>query len=127
MDDYLAVEAVHYEERLRVRRQVAAEALDAQVPPMLLQLLVENAIKHGIALTPGGGELELVVRRDPGALLIEVANPGRLGRGDAGHGVGLTYLRARLARGKAPGRFELLQDGERVRARLEIPQTRARA
>ena len=127
VDDYLAVEAVHYEERLRVRREVEPAALDAQVPPMLLQLLVENAIKHGIALIPGGGELDLIVRREPRRLLIEVTNPGRLGRGDAGHGVGLAYLRARLARGKVPGRFELSQDGERVRALLEIPQAGARA
>lgn len=122
VDDYLAVEAVHYEERLRVRRTIEPGALEALVPPMMLQLLVENAIKHGIALTPGGGTLDLSARREGDRLVIEVANPGRLGRGDAGHGVGLAYLRARLARGQAPGRFDLAQEGDRVHARLEVPQ-----
>ncbi|WP_245156381.1 sensor histidine kinase [Agrilutibacter solisilvae] len=122
VDDYLAVEAVHYEERLRVERDVDDAALDAQVPPMMLQLLVENAIKHGIALTPGGGTLTLSARRDDHRLVVEVGNPGHLGQHDTGHGVGLAYLRTRLARGEAPGRFALIQEGARVRARLEIPQ-----
>lgn len=121
VDDYLAVESVHYEERLRVHRDIARDALDAQLPPMLLQLLVENAIKHGIARTPGGGELGLSAWRHDGRLAIEVSNPGRVDDGEGGHGVGLAYLRARLAR--EPGhRFELLQNGARVLARLEISQ-----
>jgi hypothetical protein len=121
VDDYLAVESVHYEERLRVHRDIARDALDAQLPPMLLQLLVENAIKHGIARTPGGGELAVSAWRQDGKLAIEVSNPGRMDGNDSGHGVGLAYLRARLAR--EPGhRFELQQNGHRVLARLEISQ-----
>jgi hypothetical protein len=122
VDDYLAVEAVHYEERLRVQRSIDQEALDALVPPMLLQLLVENAIKHGISLTPGGGTLEVLARLERNRLLIEVSSPGRLDRGSDGHGVGLAYLRGRLASADAPGHFELKQQAERVLARLEIPQ-----
>lgn len=121
VDDYLAVETVHYEERLRVHRDIARDALDAQLPPMLLQLLVENAIKHGIARTPGGGELALSAWRHEGKLAIEVSNPGRMEHSGGGHGVGLAYLRARLAR--EPGsRFDLQQNGPRVLARLEIAQ-----
>ncbi|RPE80912.1 sensor histidine kinase [Vulcaniibacterium tengchongense] len=121
VDDYLAVERVHYEERLRVHCDVAGDALDAQLPPMLLQLLVENAIKHGIACTPGGGELGVAAWREGDRLAVEVSNPGRLGAATPGHGVGLAYLRARLAR--EPGhRFELRQNGPRVLARLEIAQ-----
>jgi signal transduction histidine kinase len=121
VDDYLAVESVHYEERLRVHRDIARDALDAQLPPMLLQLLVENAIKHGIARTPGGGELGVSAWRHEGKLTIEVSNPGRVEGAGGGHGVGLAYLRARLAR--EPGsRFELQQNGPRVLARLEIAQ-----
>lgn len=121
VDDYLAVESVHYEERLRVHRDIARDALDAQLPPMLLQLLVENAIKHGIARTPGGGELAVSAWRQGDRLAIEVSNPGRMDGSGGGHGVGLAYLRARLAR--EPGhRFELQQNGPRVLARLEISQ-----
>jgi hypothetical protein len=121
VEDYLAVESVHYEERLRVHRDIARDALDAQLPPMLLQLMVENAIKHGIARTPGGGELGVSAWRDGGKLAIEVSNPGRMGASPGGHGVGLAYLRTRLAR--EPGsHFALQQNGVRVLARLEIPQ-----
>ncbi|HEY1141059.1 MAG TPA: hypothetical protein VGE88_12755, partial [Lysobacter sp.] len=121
VDDYLAVESVHYEERLRVHRDIARDALDAQLPPMLLQLLVENAIKHGIARTPGGGELGVSAWRHEGRLAIEVSNPGRVDQSAGGHGVGLAYLRARLARD--PGcHFDLLQNGPRVLARLEVVQ-----
>ncbi|WP_235565287.1 histidine kinase [Lysobacter sp. Root494] len=121
VDDYLAVESVHYEERLRVHRDIARDALDAQLPPMLLQLLVENAIKHGIARTPGGGELSVSAWRQDGKLAVEVSNPGRMDGNEGGHGVGLAYLRARLAR--EPGHhFELRQNGPRVLAHLEISQ-----
>ena len=122
VDDYLAVEGVHYEERLRVHRDIASDALGAQLPPMLLQLLVENAIKHGIARTPGGGELVLSARREPGKLFVEVGNPGQVESGGSeGHGVGLAYLREQLARDDG-NRFDLQQVGPFVRARLEVVQ-----
>ena len=121
VEDYLAVESVHYEERLRVHRDIARDALDAQLPPMLLQLLVENAIKHGIARTPGGGELGVSAWRHGGKLAIEVSNPGRVDASAGGHGVGLAYLRARLAR-ESGSHFDLAQNGPRVLARLEIAQ-----
>ncbi|MGN6281258.1 histidine kinase, partial [Frateuria sp.] len=119
VDDYLAIEAVHYEQRLRVNRQIAPAALDARLPPMALQLLVENAIRHGIAVTPGGGELDLRADCMDGVLRLEVANPGRLGTGNGGHGVGLAYLRTHLGR---DGLFELTEHEGCVLARLEIAQ-----
>ncbi|GAA5069814.1 sensor histidine kinase [Lysobacter panacisoli] len=122
VDDYLAVESVHYEERLRVRRDIDANALDAKLPPMALQLLVENAIKHGIANQPGGGDLTLSARREHGRLRLEVGSPGRITVDPSRRGVGLAYLRTRLQRADAPGTFELLQDDTRVLARLELPQ-----
>lgn len=120
IEDYLAVEAVHFEDRLRIRRDIDPAAADALLPPMALQLLVENAIKHGIAITPGGGELHIRAERLPGVLRLHVENPGTLGRGGAGHGVGLAYLRHVLTR--VHGRFALEQHGDRVRATLEVPQ-----
>ncbi|QWP76666.1 histidine kinase [Lysobacter sp. K5869] len=122
VDDYLAVESVHYEDRLRVTREIDPAALDLRLPPMALQLLVENAIKHGIARTPGGGELSLRVRGDGGRLRIEVANPGKIEAESVRRGVGLAYLRTRLAHAATPGSFELRQHGARVHAHMEIPQ-----
>lgn len=120
IEDYLAVEAVHFEDRLRVALDVEPSAKEALVPPMALQLLVENAIKHGIAVTPGGGELRIHAQSMPGALRLVVENPGNIERSSGGHGVGLAYLRHVLVR--VDGRFALEQHGHIVRATLEIPQ-----
>lgn len=120
VDDYLAVEAVHYEARLRPRIDVDPAALDARLPPMALQLLVENAIKHGIGRTPGGGELALSARRARDVLVVDVRNPGRLDAPGDGTGVGHAFLRHRLQ--QAGGRFSITQDGDGVVARMEIPQ-----
>ncbi|MGE4070761.1 MAG: sensor histidine kinase [Lysobacterales bacterium] len=122
VDDYLAIEQVHYEERLQVERDIDAATLGAKLPPMLLQLLVENAIKHGIARTPGGGRLRIRSQLDAGTLRLQVCNPGQINPASRGHGVGLAYLRARLAQGLPGSRFTLEQDGDQVRALLEIRQ-----
>ena len=121
IDDYLAIESVHYEERLRIEREVDAAALDATLPPMLLQLMVENAIKHGIACTPGGGVLGIRASLLQQRLNLVVENPGTLLQNSRAQGVGLNYLRSRLA--QLPGAsLELVQIDGRVRATLEIPQ-----
>jgi len=122
VDDYLGIEGVHYEQRLRVRRCIAEDALPATLPPMSLQLLVENAIKHGIAAAPGGGELEVQARLEGRILRIEVANPGRLRKATGRRGVGLAYLRAQLERMELPGALALEEEGARVVARMEVAQ-----
>lgn len=78
VNDYLALEQVRHEERLRFRRDVAPDTLGCTLPPMLLQTLVENAVKYGISNLPSGGEIVLSARRDGEQLRIEVRNPGRL-------------------------------------------------
>lgn len=125
--DYLAVEAIHYEDRLRVHTDIDPAALSARLPPMALQLLVENAIKHGIAVHPGGGELHLRAQLEGDRLRVEVDNPAAHDAGSEGHGIGLAYLRAQLGIDAVPpssgrGRFLLERQGERVLARLEVQQ-----
>lgn len=122
VDDYLAIEQVHFEERLRVAQQIDSAALKANLPPMLLQLLVENAIKHGIARTPGGGCVGIQAHLANGMLQLTVSNPGRIDPHSRGHGVGLAYLRARLDQGLPGACFVLEPRGDEVQARLEIPQ-----
>lgn len=122
VDDYLAIEQVHYEERLRVERRIDNAALKAMLPPMLLQLLVENAIKHGVARTPGGGCVRMHAHLADGMLQLTVSNPGQIDQHNRGHGVGLAYLRARLDQGLPGARFVLEAKGDEVQARLEIPQ-----
>lgn len=95
VEAYLELESVRLEERLRIRREIAPEALGALVPPMMVQGLVENALKHGIAQLPGGGELLVRAAREGDELRLEVANTGRL-RTDEGNGIGLKNARERL-------------------------------
>jgi len=105
--DYIALEQLHHEERLRVDWQVDPATAGASVPPMLLQLLVENAIKHGIARTPGGGVVDIGLKRDGARLAVAVSNPGQWTPGGSGSadstGLGLVHLRERLARAGGEG------------------------
>lgn len=92
---YLDLESVRLEERLRIRREIAAETRGALVPPMLVQGLVENALKHGIVRLPLGGELVLRMERAGDELRVEVGNTGTLHEPRNG-GIGLANARERL-------------------------------
>jgi two-component system sensor histidine kinase AlgZ len=99
--DYLGLEAVRLEERLRVREEIEPAALDVSVPAMLVQTLVENAIKHGVAHVPEGGEVAISAQVREGALHLEVANtPARASSppppGAEAGGVGLHNASERL-------------------------------
>lgn len=83
VNDYLALEQVRHEERLRVRLDVAPETLSLAVPPLLLQTLVENAVKYGISNRPEGGEIVIMARCADGQLQVRVTNPGQLPKSDA--------------------------------------------
>ncbi len=78
VNDYLALEQVRHEERLRVRLDIAPDTLMLPVPPMLLQTLVENAVKYGISARPEGGEIVIIARRESESLRLQVTNPGEL-------------------------------------------------
>jgi len=95
IDGYLAVEAARYEERLRVRWEIDSRARSARVPPMLLQPLVENAVKHGAACKPEGGEVTIRALTHNGQLVLEVLNSGEV-KASSGSGVGLQNTRDRL-------------------------------
>lgn len=102
VNDYLALEQVRHEERLRLRLDVAPETLQREVPPMLLQTLVENAVKYGIAELPSGGEIAIIARVVEDELHIAVQNPGQLRASRPGRtaqrstGVGLRNASERL-------------------------------
>ena len=78
VNDYLALEQVRHEERLRLKLDIAPGTLRRVLPPMLLQTLVENAVKYGISTRASGGEVSIAARIENHDLLIEVRNPGHL-------------------------------------------------
>ena len=96
--DFLALEAIRLEDRLRVSWEWD-ESLDSiEVPPLLLQPLVENAIKHGIAPSIPGGDLILRARAQEGVIFLEVWNSGEpFLNTKEGRGLGVKNLRSRLA------------------------------
>ena len=96
---YVDIQKVRFGERLRVSVDIPADLLDAQVPSLLLQPLVENAIKHGVAKRVAGGSVRVTGARKDGSLCLSVYNDGPGFPKDwqtNGAGVGLANLRTRL-------------------------------
>lgn len=102
LEKYLQIEQTRFHDRLRVQLEIDPQALDACVPNMILQPLVENAIRHGIAPLALGGQVEIQAVRENGSLRLRVSDDGLgLPDGDASaiqEGVGLSNTRARLQR-----------------------------
>lgn len=96
VEGYLALEALRLGDRLRVTWQWDEALEDLEVPPLLLQPLVENAVKHGIAPSAAGGEVVITLAGSPGTLRLEVANTGRPYAPTGPGGRGLANLTQRL-------------------------------
>lgn len=94
--NYLALEQLRFEQRLRVHEQVDRAAEPLLVPPFLLQTLVENAVKYGVGTHREGGEVTYEVMRGDAVLLLRVTNTGQLGTKSESTGLGLANARARL-------------------------------
>ncbi len=121
---FIALASIQFEDRLQFELHLEPD-VDPQLtlPRMLLQLLLENAVKHGIAKLPQGGRVELSISKEDERLLILVRNPGLFQQDVASkEGVGLENIRERLSLlyGTA-GDFEIRQQGERVEARVTLP------
>lgn len=110
--DYLALESVRFEDRLRVHLEIDDTSRGTALPPMLLQSLVENAIKHGVEDAPAGADLFIRTGFERDKLRIEVENTGNLSdpRPDSTQ-IGLTNARERLR----------LIYGERASLQLRMP------
>ncbi|NNM82181.1 MAG: histidine kinase [Burkholderiales bacterium] len=120
LENYLEIMKVRFGERLSWEIDAGESAREAKFPPMLLQPLVENAVRHGIEPKLGGGRLRLSARRTGGRLSVSVRDDGP-GMGENPDGNGLANVKARLAAiyGEA-GRL-ILESDEGAVATLEVP------
>jgi signal transduction histidine kinase len=94
---YLTILQMRMGERLRFTIDCDSTLADADVPPLVLGTLIENAIKHGLAPLPEGGGISIRAARDGDRLRLEVRDSGRGFSDHAGSGVGLANIRSRLA------------------------------
>jgi two-component system, LytTR family, sensor histidine kinase AlgZ len=123
LEKYLAIEKVRFGDRLKMQEEIQEDSKICLLPPLLLQPLVENAVKHGIASLPEGGDVRLIVQRQNGRLAILVENswdpeapPRRSG------GLGLRNVQQRLeARYGKDASLRVNTDGELFQVLLSLP------
>jgi len=96
-EQYLRIEQVRFGDRLRVQTDVAIDGAVLSVPPLILQPLVENAVRHGIATRLDGGSIHIAARRAGDHAVIVVSNPRDADAMRKGTGLGLDIVRKRLA------------------------------
>mgnify|MGYP001162083238 CR=1 FL=1 len=120
--DYLALEYIRFEERLKIEYEIDEDTLDQPVPPMMLQTLVENAIKHGIGKQVSGGVVKVISDFKDDYHELVVLNSGTLnGINRDGFGLFSTRNRLQLLFGEK-AKFEIRQvDSGLVEARISIP------
>jgi signal transduction histidine kinase len=125
VEDYLAVERLRLGAALRVECELDPELLELRVPPFTLQLLVENALRHGLAGRPAGGCVRIDARRVGQELLLSVQDDGNgaASAETAGTGLGLRALRRQLeTRAAGAGRLLLTTaPGQGLRAEVWLP------
>lgn len=96
--EYLSLEGIRYEERLKVKYGIEESTLEYQIPPLMIQTIIENAIKHGIAASTKGGLIELKTKTYGDKVQIIVNNSGKLNvnTNNKGTGIGLVNTEKRL-------------------------------
>lgn len=121
--DYLELEYIRFEERLKVEYEIDEDTLDQQVPPMMLQIMVENAIKHGISKHVDGGMIRIISDYNKDHYELSVQNTGRLEASTSpdGFGIASTHNRLKLLYGVS-GVFEIKNiEGNMVESKITIP------
>ena len=122
VNDYLNLEKIRFEERLRFSNDLDPNTFSIQVPPMMIQTLVENAVKHGLSKRVDGGNIAISSRMEKGFAEIRIDNTGTLAGTDSdGFGILNTLHRLELIYNK-PDLFSIVQSGpEVVSAIIKIP------
>lgn len=122
--NFIEISKIQFEDRLQFKTKVDKATLVVQIPPMIIQMLVENAIKHGISNLKKGGTVSLLTEIKEGQLLIEVANTGILRNSEDSTQLGLKNIKQRLELlyGEE-ATFSLKEKENQVVAFIKIPIT----
>lgn len=123
VNDYLYLEKMRFEERLEFTFDIDPNMHEVKFPPLMLQTVVENAIKHGISKLTEGGKVTVSAKKENENYIIQVTNPGTLEKtGQDNRGIGLlnTLKRLRLLYGKNAN-VELFEKDGKVFSELRIP------
>lgn len=120
VERYLALEQIRLGQRLRLSWDWNPALATRELPPLMLQPLVENAIKHGLAPHRGGGELRIRLASGEAGLELEVANTGASLVASIKEGVGLRNLKERLAHFDPGATLSLTREGDWTRAQLRL-------
>ena len=120
---YARIEQLRLGERLRLSWNLEPGSLDARLPPLTLQPLIENAVRHGIEPLPEGGAVDVRASALNGVMELSVRNPAMEGRGRPGRGEALENIRQRLDILYGAGRTALLTEhsGREFVVRLRVP------
>ncbi|HMP98529.1 MAG TPA: histidine kinase [Cyclobacteriaceae bacterium] len=124
--DYLGLEGIRFEERLKTEFDIDPKSYNYQVPPLMLQTLIENGIKHGISKLKEGGVIHFKTRVEDGRMIIQIRNSGQIQKstkkGKRGLGVNNTIQRLKLIFGEKAS-FRILNENDKfVLTEITIPQ-----
>lgn len=123
--DYLDLETTRFEERLKTTMKIHPQSVTFNVPPLMLQTLVENGIKHGISKIKEGGELNIETEVEEDLLTIKILNSGKYKeeeRSETGFGLKNSRQRLALLYGESAS-LEIINVDNKVLTKLVIPKT----
>ncbi len=125
--DYLSLESVRFEERLKTEFNIHPESGNFRVPPLMIQTLVENGVKHGISKLTEGGVIQLRTVVEGERLKIQIRNSGQIlngiRKGKSGLGIANTVKRLKLLYGNEAS-FQMVNESNNfVLTEIVIPQT----
>ena len=119
---YLAIEQLRFGDRLRIHWEIEPQCAGAKVPPLLLQPLVENAVRHGIEPSAAGGSIRVRARARRGHAVIDIVNSVSATASLPGHGIALHNVRERLRlMHDVAAQFEARREQDSYRVQIVVP------
>lgn len=119
---YLAIEKIRFGDRLQISWSLDPDALQARLPPLLMQPLVENAVKHGVEPSASGAQIKISTQRRGSSVVVKISNTTPNGVGQRGNGLALANVRERLLLlHDVQARFQTVYASNVFQVRLQIP------